>query len=375
MKKNLPVLFAADVIQFVPSDDKSSIKDNIAYSGGIVNELDDMGEPIKIIVDLDSIELNEPTGERYPMVFSHGDEDWIGSFTLINDGQLKMNDIQMLDNPKANMVVDASKKNFPVKASIRVEPKLVEFVPPHETQSINGRDVSDVYVFKNSIIREVSATAFPKDRNTSLNLFSTNSQNQFTPFNVREIMTDTIEQPTQKEADLSALLAEAQKQLAQKDKLLGLASAKLSEAESANAALQSKNLQLAEEAATVKLELRNQEISSLEQCLGDFTEDERGKLQSMDDENFELISAILNRYCETKMNSEPIEEEPMEASESQADTQAVQMSERPVLHKGLFSDTVKGRPQKSVSIDSYDYIQKFTAENTRMYGTDKQGVI
>ena len=253
MKKNLPVLFAADVINFVPSEDNSKPKKNIAYSGGIVNTLDDLGEPVRIIIDLSTVQLNQPSGEKYPMVFSHDNTDWIGSFRLaIDNNSLDMNDIQMLDNKKADMVVDASKKGFPVKASIRVESPLIEYVNPHETQTINGREVSDVHNFKNSIIKEVSATAFPVDKDTSLNLFSNDFQNnQFIPFTVREKMTEEI-QPT----EIELQLAEAQKQIVAQSKLLGITTAKLSETEAQNTQLQSENAKLAEENGDIALELR-----------------------------------------------------------------------------------------------------------------------
>jgi len=335
MKKNLPVLFAADVINFVPSEDNSKPKKNIAYSGGIVNTLDDLGEPVRIIIDLSTVQLNQPSGEKYPMVFSHDNTDWIGSFRLaIDNNSLDMYDIQMLDNKKADMVVDASKKGFPVKASIRVESPLIEYVNPHETQTINGREVSDVHIFKNSIIKEVSATAFPVDKDTSLNLFSNDFQNnQFIPITVREKMTEKI-QPT----EIELQLAEAQKQIVAQSKLLGITTAKLSETEAQNTQLQSENAKLAEENGDIALELRMKEITSIEGCLGEFPEDARGKLQGLDAESFDIFKEILTWICETKM----VANEPDDTVEpSEGAVGEMQMSEPYPLHSALFADTAK----------------------------------
>jgi len=346
MKKNLPVTFAADVIKFVPSGEPAKIE-NIAYSGNIVDELDDAGNPVKIIVDLDSIQLKDNTQERYPMVFSHGDTDWIGSFTLAHhDGKLVMNDIEMLENPNANMVVDALKKRFPVKASIHVVPNSIEYVSPDENQVINGRSVSDVFVFKDAVIREVSATAFPRDKATSLSLFSEEiGKKQFITYSemkMSEEKTKDVKQDVDNGvSDLTAQLETLRAQLAQKEKMLEMTALKLSETEAENVKISSENQRLAEEAESIALELRMKEISDLESCLGEFSEEERGKLQGLDGDTFELVSGILKKWCESKM-AQGETEMPADEMESEPEMMSQsQMSEKQPLHAALFADQAK----------------------------------
>ena len=322
MKKDLPIIFNFEPV----SIENENIKQGVAYSGQVIPIIDTTGEIIKVIFDLSSMTI---TNDRYPLLYSHDDKAWVGSFNLINDlSKLTMSDFKLLDNSNAKMVINALKTGFPVKTSVRILPQNIDFV---EQAEINGIPVKNTYVYKNSTISEVSVTAIPKDRNTSLNF--TESGQCFNLFEVNKRM-ETIE----KEQELQKKLAEKEKENATLQSLVNDFSLQSAKFEAQLKLLKAERDKFAEDAASMALEIRTKDIAELESMTGEFNAEQKEWLSGLQDDDFNMVSSIFKEKFET-LKSEVCSAEVEEEVDIQPVEEA-QMSQK-TIPSYLFSHQAK----------------------------------
>lgn len=299
MERNLPVVFASEPLSIEHSteNDVNTIKHGVAYSGGIINTVDSVGMPIDIIFDLSSLHVKE---ERYPLLYAHDDRSWVGSFEMENDHEkLEMHNFRMLDNPLSKMVADALKADFPVKTSVRIMPKQVDYIGEKES-IINGIPVSNAFVYRDSTISEVSVTSIPRDGYTSLSLFA-DTQNQFKSFNVRSTMTEKVEDHAilpQEFAKQQKIIADLQAQLASQNKMLTTFSEELESQKAVAKKLLAERDQFAEESAQLALQIRTDAIAELESMLGEFNESEKEWLLNLLQPDFQMFVDIMKSKFE-----------------------------------------------------------------------------
>lgn len=361
MKKEMPILFAFNSISGIEND---NIKQGIAYSGQVIPILDNIGSLINVIFDLSTMSITE---DRYPLLYAHDDKAWVGSFKLINDNtQLSMTDFTLLDNEYAKNIVSAIKKGFPVKTSVRILPKRIEFIENEEV--INGLPVKNVYVYRDSTISEVSVTAVPKDANTSLQF--TLPTTQFYSFELENTMTES-EKSVDIFPDKFAQIERENRALKEEQKTW---ETRFSQLEKRIAVLQKERDKFAEDAAEAALQLRTNAIVELESLVGEFDEKQKQWLMELDDANFEMFTTIVKEKFEALKSdtceAEMIEEAAQPQPESEPETQmSYGKKQSKILPSTLFSHQAKGQfKNPSDDLDSW-ILKRNTLERGKSNGS------
>lgn len=112
--------------------------------------------------------------ERIPVLVEHDRGQRAGFAALtINDQRIEIADGTLMATPIGESIYAESKAGFPWQLSVDIHPGSVEEVPPGQKVTVNGRELTGpAYVFRNSLIREVSFTPTGADPGTEATAMS-----------------------------------------------------------------------------------------------------------------------------------------------------------------------------------------------------------
>lgn len=135
------------------------------YSGAAVN-LSSYGFDAPVVYDLEGVQSRE----RVPILYRHGDE--IGHTTEIVNSKkdLTGKGVLSVPGPSRDKVSEGMKNDFPWEGSMGLDvPNVSTSLKFYRNGTrVNGRDFQGpVYVFHNSVLREMTVTPFGRDSDTS----------------------------------------------------------------------------------------------------------------------------------------------------------------------------------------------------------------
>ena len=183
----------------------------MAYSGEVVTE-----HPFweAVIFDVSSITIPD----RIPALIQHDRGQRAGFCGLtITDNQIFVSNGVLINNRHGSDVFNESKAGFPWQLSVHISPGRIEEVRAGEKLFVNGAEITGpLYIFRDSLVRELSFTPTGADHRTEANAMS--SDGDLLIFDEGDNM-DTVEQlqekliaeqgkSTQFKADLDAAVVE-----------------------------------------------------------------------------------------------------------------------------------------------------------------------
>jgi len=137
-----------------------------AYSGGTV-DLSDYGFDAPVVYDIESMK----TSDKTPVLYNHLYSDPLGHITNFDKGeQVKGSGLFSVDSPRTTEVRNSKGKGFPYQLSLGlgVKDATLQYFKEGKV-AINNREIdTPCYVFRNTVIDEVTVCVKGRDSNTQL---------------------------------------------------------------------------------------------------------------------------------------------------------------------------------------------------------------
>ena len=179
MKKELDpkaLLFSASSIDVpIVTDGQKRTFQGTAYSGGRVADHWYWGND-GVVFDLDGISIPKTT----PLLEEHSDKR-IGVVNQFSTDKGIQVSGYFLTNEDAQQVVQNADDKYPFQMSLYIKPGSVEEVAQGQTVNVNGQDFAGpIVVFRKNRIREFTICSLGADENTSIEAFSSKSNQKTT---------------------------------------------------------------------------------------------------------------------------------------------------------------------------------------------------
>lgn len=276
-KKNVPqdaLRFAIPLLAFESQEGGRKRKlRGVAYSGEPITGHSYWGT---VAFDLSSTKAPN----RLPVLIEHDRAQRAGFAAAEIGGQITI-DGELLDNQYGRSVAEEADAGFPWQLSVHIEPGEIAEVKAGATAKVNGHAVhGPAFIFRNSLIREVSLTPTGADHRTTAAVFSsaavTTDEDPTEENNVNEHeqrISDLESQIQGLQASVTAITGERDSAIAERD-------AAVAERDAATASL-----------ATFSATQRTAEVKALFSDLGlEFGDESAAPYLAMDAEQFGTVA-------------------------------------------------------------------------------------
>ena len=171
------LLFSVSSIEVpVATDGQKRTFKGVAYSGGRVTDHCYWGDD-GVVFDLEGIQIPSVT----PLLGEHDYDSRVGVVTNVTTNKNIEVSGNFLSNEDAQKIVSDADDGFPFQMSMRIKPGSIEEVLQGQTVNVNGQDFAGpIVVFRKNRIREFTICSLGADENTSIEAFSSKSNQKTT---------------------------------------------------------------------------------------------------------------------------------------------------------------------------------------------------
>ena len=171
------LLFSVSSIEVpVATDGQKRTFKGVAYSGGRVTDHCYWGDD-GVVFDLEGIQIPSVT----PLLGEHDCDSRVGVVTNVTTNKNIEVSGNFLSNEDAQKIVSDADDGFPFQMSMRIKPGSIEEVLQGQTVNVNGQDFAGpIVVFRKNRIREFTICSLGADENTSIEAFSSKSNQKTT---------------------------------------------------------------------------------------------------------------------------------------------------------------------------------------------------
>ncbi|MHA3051146.1 hypothetical protein [Acinetobacter sp. ANC 4640] len=171
------LLFSVSSIEVpVATDGQKRTFKGISYSGGRVTDHCYWGDD-GVVFDLEGIQIPSVT----PLLGEHDCDSRVGVVTNVTTNKNIEVSGNFLSNEDAQKIVSDADDGFPFQMSMYIKPGSIEEVLQGQTVNVNGQDFAGpIVVFRKNRIREFTICSLGADENTSIEAFSSKSNQKTT---------------------------------------------------------------------------------------------------------------------------------------------------------------------------------------------------